>query len=391
MRTKSFRISMMLVFIAGFIFSACGDGTDNPDSGQVDAADEDAGQDAGQDDEQDAGQDAGGDLATDGGDAPPLKSWMKTYGDTAEDYAFAVLALDAGGYVFAGSTDSLGVHAGVLLMKLDDDGETLWTQSYEGGTGASAKALRRYEDGFIMAGYAFVQGEGTDMMLIRTDAEGLELWRKTIGGEEDEEAQGLLADRDGNILVCGKEFVLDTICGFATGCFCVQEDGPDFVAEYQACTGDEGSIGILFEGKGYCYHACMDDVDCQAEILTEAGVSGADGCGGSQVYDAQGLQDSSCTGYDTLSFERVYSMELPAQTTATLVMTPLEEFDAALWVTTDCGDLNGALCVVGGDLSTDAPENVVFTNNEAQPKIYFVIADSYESCGLFDLTLSLSP
>lgn len=131
--------------------------------------------------------------------------------------------------------------------------------------------------------------------------------------------------------------------------------------------------------------------DCQAEILTEAGVSGADGCSGSQVYDAKGLQDSSCTGYDTLSFERVYSLELPSQTTATVVMTPLGEFDAALWVTTDCGDLNGALCVVGGDLSTDGPESVVFTNDGAQARVYYVIADSYESCGLFDLALTLSP
>ncbi|MBW2701786.1 MAG: hypothetical protein JRF33_13305 [Deltaproteobacteria bacterium] len=55
----------------------------------------------------------------------------------------------------------------------------------------------------------------------------------------------------------------DTFCDGLTGGTCVQVDGPDFVADGQACAGDTGSMGVTAEGTNYCFEACAATADCR--------------------------------------------------------------------------------------------------------------------------------
>ena len=53
----------------------------------------------------------------------------------------------------------------------------------------------------------------------------------------------------------------DTFCLEFTGGFCLQEDGPDFVAEGDPCAGDPSSIGFIEESNGVFYELCVQSCD----------------------------------------------------------------------------------------------------------------------------------
>jgi len=70
-------------------------------------------------------------------------------------------------------------------------------------------------------------------------------------------------------------------------------------------------------------------------------------------------------------------------------MEPSDDFDASLWVTTDCSDTLGRYCVAGVDaVVTGGHESLVFTNDTSEWMTYYIVADAYKSCGAFKLTIS---
>ncbi|MBN2495731.1 MAG: PPC domain-containing protein [Deltaproteobacteria bacterium] len=125
---------------------------------------------------------------------------------------------------------------------------------------------------------------------------------------------------------------------------------------------------------------------CGAAILTTAGASD-DTCNGTQIYNAGNNPGGSCTGYGTSGQEIVYELAVPADMVANIGMTP-NGFDAALWATTDCADLDGLLCVEGSD--SGDPEQITITNDTGADATYYVIADGYSGCGEFELTVAFS-
>lgn len=111
--------------------------------------------------------------------------WTKTYGGPQIDRAHAVQQADDGGYIVAGYTESFGAGiSDIYLLKTDQNGDTLWTKVYGGTNSDDAWAVRQTSDGgYILAAFTSSVGAGSyDAYLLKTDASGDTLWTKTYGG-----------------------------------------------------------------------------------------------------------------------------------------------------------------------------------------------------------------
>jgi len=92
-----------------------------------------------------------------------------SFGDPAfDDYATSLLGLKDGTYLIG------AIANGMLLSRIDQDGNVLWRRSLVGQTVYGAMALAELDEGgYLVAGLIqLVNGRSYDAILLRTDAEG---------------------------------------------------------------------------------------------------------------------------------------------------------------------------------------------------------------------------
>jgi hypothetical protein len=95
--------------------------------------------------------------------------WGTSFGDPAyDDCGTSLIRLRDGTYLIGASAN------GVLLSRVDHDGNILWRRSLVGPTVHGAAGLIELEDGgYLVAGFSqIVNGRSYDGILLRTDAEG---------------------------------------------------------------------------------------------------------------------------------------------------------------------------------------------------------------------------
>lgn len=95
--------------------------------------------------------------------------WETTFGDEAlDDYATSLIRLKDGTYLIG------GIGNGMLLSRVDQEGNLLWRRSLVGQTVYGAAGLMELEDGgYLVAGFVQItNGRSYDAILLRTNAEG---------------------------------------------------------------------------------------------------------------------------------------------------------------------------------------------------------------------------
>jgi hypothetical protein len=132
--------------------------------------------------------------------------WTQSYqfGGTAVFYAFEQTS--DGGYIGVGYTETgVGGRADIYLVKTDALGDTLWTRSY--GTAELEVAFEVDElpdRGFVLVGFTNATEDNShDVWLIRTDPEGNKLWDRTYGGSMDDAGYCVQRTQDGGFVVAG--------------------------------------------------------------------------------------------------------------------------------------------------------------------------------------------
>lgn len=111
--------------------------------------------------------------------------WTKTYGENlAEELASSVIETSDGGFAFTGFRNTQTTFSrDVWLVRTDAAGDTLWTRTFgETGTDLGAAIIQTADNGFIVTGKTRVIGGEYDLYLIRTDENGNTLWTKTFNG-----------------------------------------------------------------------------------------------------------------------------------------------------------------------------------------------------------------
>ena len=139
--------------------------------------------------------------------------WTKTYGGNANDVCYNIQQTTDSGYIFVGATDNFGAgNSDVYLIKTNSNGDTLWTRTYGGSDYEEAYDVQQTTDGgYIIVGQtnSFVSFDScgfatcSDVYLIKIDENGDTLWTKTYGGGYNDEAYSVQQTNDGGYIISG--------------------------------------------------------------------------------------------------------------------------------------------------------------------------------------------
>lgn len=145
-------------------------------------------------------------------------TWTKSYGGSAFDWVYDIQQTNDGGYIFAGSSQSIDgdVHTNYggsdfWIVKLDNQGDTLWTKSYGGSGYESAWSIRQIDNvGYYVAGVTtstdgFVHANhgSQDYWVLKLNLVGDTIWTKCLGGSNDEWSYSMDITTDGGCILSG--------------------------------------------------------------------------------------------------------------------------------------------------------------------------------------------
>jgi hypothetical protein len=133
-------------------------------------------------------------------------TFQEAFGGSGVDWANSVQQTSDGGYIIIGYTNSFGAgNKDIYLVKMNVNGDTLWTKTY-GGTGDDeGNSVQQTSDGgYIIVGYTNSFGAGGyDVYLIKVNINGDSLWTKTFGGAGDDYANSVCQTSDGGYIITG--------------------------------------------------------------------------------------------------------------------------------------------------------------------------------------------
>ena len=138
--------------------------------------------------------------------AAGVQSWSKWYGSATSDDAHGLVQTSDGGFALAGETNAKsGGQGDFWLVRTDGNGGKLWDQTYGGSAYDVARGVVQVGDGgFALAGLTNSKGAGqSDAWLVRTDGSGVKLWDQTYGGAGKDFANAIAQPSDGGFALAG--------------------------------------------------------------------------------------------------------------------------------------------------------------------------------------------
>ena len=180
--------------------------------------------------------------------------WQRTYGWNDYDQIFSVIATDDGGYAMTGNSNpSAGGRSRTWVVRTNESGDSLWSRVYGGDWGAGGRSIvQTFDGGFAVGGTwrEFHDGDN-DFRLIRIDADGDTLWTGSYGNQYHDECNAMIQTSRGEFILAGHKST-----GWSAGTeqfwFVKTDSSGGIIAE-----GDAGGIGqdiahaVAIDGNGH--------------------------------------------------------------------------------------------------------------------------------------------
>ena len=150
-------------------------------------------------------------------DANGNKLWDKCFGGAEYDIVYSMTPGPNGGVVVAGETssidgdlDGLSPNAPFLAISLDANGQVIWKKTFGGSpTDLYPVITNTSDNGYIMIGASFGDATETDVLVIKINQNGEQLWTKTFAGSGEDLPWSIIEDDDESIVITGHTFSSD--------------------------------------------------------------------------------------------------------------------------------------------------------------------------------------
>lgn len=132
--------------------------------------------------------------------------WSRQFGGASFEQALAVCQAPDGGFAILGRTkESSNGRDDILLIRVDDQGNEIWTRTYGGLGDDRGTSIVPLGSGFAFTGFASnsVGGIGNDIVLYRVDAQGEVIWNEVFGTSGNEEAHDLVVTAGDSLVLAG--------------------------------------------------------------------------------------------------------------------------------------------------------------------------------------------
>ena len=132
--------------------------------------------------------------------------WSRRFDSSADDLAFSIQQTSDSGFILTGRTTSLSVSDNdIFLIRLNSSGDTLWTKLFVRMThnDAGYSVIESYDGGFVITGYVQYGFSNTDLVLIKTDNTGHIIWSNSYGGFNLEYGWQIQQTPDSSYVVAG--------------------------------------------------------------------------------------------------------------------------------------------------------------------------------------------
>jgi hypothetical protein len=133
--------------------------------------------------------------------------WTKTYSTPGTNMGEDFTVTSDGGFIVVGRSDIGPYSANIAMLRLDTNGDTLWTKGFSGPVHDWAGNVRETQDGgFVFTGHgSSFSTSNYDTYIVRTDAQGDTLWTRAFGSSDvgSHYSEGLICTDDGGFLIGG--------------------------------------------------------------------------------------------------------------------------------------------------------------------------------------------
>jgi hypothetical protein len=160
--------------------------------------------------------------------------WQKAYGADGDDQPYVIHQTKDGGYIIGGNSNSssaLSSQGGIVgngtdywILKLDEEGEVVWSKTFDFGKVDILTSLVENNDGtYLIGGHArnsaprsggglmskaasliVKEKDGiNDYIALKINDQGEEIWSKTVGSGGEDILRKLIETRDGGYLMAG--------------------------------------------------------------------------------------------------------------------------------------------------------------------------------------------
>lgn len=131
--------------------------------------------------------------------------WTRYYGGSSYDIGYSVCESYDHNYLLTGYTSSFGNAQEVYFLKLNSEGDSVWTRKWGGYAFDGAHhVVETADSGYMLIGYTESYGSGgKDLYLLKSDQAGNLQWYKTYGGSLQDCGYFIHDNEDGTFLLLG--------------------------------------------------------------------------------------------------------------------------------------------------------------------------------------------
>jgi len=133
------------------------------------------------------------------------QQWEKWYGGNMHDMGYSIVPTYDNCYYVVGIYWTVTNDADAWVLKIDSDGDTLWTRTYGGyGVDYGIDILPVESDsGYIITGETAIPSVPSDLYVLKCNSNGDSVWIRTYGGNSPEGPESMIKMFDGGLAICG--------------------------------------------------------------------------------------------------------------------------------------------------------------------------------------------